>query len=87
MGSMGKGQIWINGRSLGRYWPAYKASGSCGACSYAGTYHEKKCSSNCGEASQRWLVKETNLIQRFGYVCLESFANCFSYVCLESSAN
>ncbi|PKI31924.1 hypothetical protein CRG98_047687 [Punica granatum] len=54
MGSTGKGQIWINGQSIGRYWPAYKASGSCGRCDYAGTYGEKKCLSNCGEASQRW---------------------------------
>ncbi|XP_054780480.1 beta-galactosidase 1-like [Prosopis cineraria] len=54
MGSMGKGQVWINGQSLGRYWPAYKASGTCGDCDYAGTYDEKKCRSNCGEASQRW---------------------------------
>ncbi|XAR67634.1 Beta-galactosidase [Bertholletia excelsa] len=54
MNSMGKGQIWINGQSIGRHWPAYKASGSCGACSYAGSFNEKKCLSNCGEASQRW---------------------------------
>ncbi|KDO65274.1 hypothetical protein CISIN_1g002867mg [Citrus sinensis] len=54
MGSMGKGQVWVNGQSIGRHWPAYKASGSCGYCSYTGTYTEKKCLSNCGEASQRW---------------------------------
>ncbi|KAK4778053.1 hypothetical protein SAY87_018240 [Trapa incisa] len=54
MGSMGKGQVWVNGQSIGRYWPAYKASGSCGWCNYAGTYSENKCLSNCGEASQRW---------------------------------
>ncbi|KAJ1420300.1 Glycoside hydrolase, family 35 [Sesbania bispinosa] len=54
MSSMGKGQVWINGQSVGRYWPAYKASGSCDYCNYAGTYNEKKCRSNCGEASQRW---------------------------------
>uniref|UniRef100_A0A7N0SWP4 Beta-galactosidase n=1 Tax=Kalanchoe fedtschenkoi TaxID=63787 RepID=A0A7N0SWP4_KALFE len=54
MNSMGKGQIWINGQSIGRYWPAYKASGDCQACSYAGTFSEKKCLTNCGEASQRW---------------------------------
>ncbi|XP_059645647.1 beta-galactosidase 1 [Cornus florida] len=54
MNSMGKGQVWINGESIGRYWPGYKASGSCGACSYAGYFSEKKCLSNCGEASQRW---------------------------------
>lgn len=54
MGSMGKGQIWINGQNVGRYWPAYKATGGCGDCNYAGTYSEKKCLSNCGEPSQRW---------------------------------
>lgn len=54
MNSMGKGQLWINGRSVGRYWPAYKAIGACGNCSYTGEYNEKKCLTNCGEASQRW---------------------------------
>uniref|UniRef100_A0A0A8XQ87 Beta-galactosidase n=1 Tax=Arundo donax TaxID=35708 RepID=A0A0A8XQ87_ARUDO len=54
MGSMGKGQIWVNGHHAGRYW-SYKAySGRCGRCSYAGTYHEDKCMSNCGDLSQRW---------------------------------
>ncbi|KAK7325120.1 hypothetical protein VNO77_29211 [Canavalia gladiata] len=54
MSSMGKGQVWLNGQNLGRYWPAYKASGTCDYCDYAGTYNENKCRSNCGEASQRW---------------------------------
>ncbi|GJT69107.1 beta-galactosidase [Tanacetum coccineum] len=54
MSSMGKGQVWINGQSIGRYWPAYKARGSCSTCSYAGYFSEKKCLSNCGEASQKW---------------------------------
>ncbi|CAL9773039.1 unnamed protein product [Musa acuminata subsp. burmannicoides] len=54
MSSMGKGQIWINGQSIGRYWPAYKAYGSCDWCDYRGTYNEKKCQSNCGEPSQKW---------------------------------
>ncbi|KAJ8645058.1 hypothetical protein MRB53_006806 [Persea americana] len=54
MSMMGKGQIWINGQSIGRYWPAYKAYGNCGECSYTGRYNEKKCLANCGEASQRW---------------------------------
>nr|GMC47596.1 beta-galactosidase-like [Ipomoea batatas] len=54
MNTMGKGQIWINGQSIGRYWPGYKASGACGACNYAGWFNEKKCLSKCGEASQRW---------------------------------
>ncbi|THU48761.1 hypothetical protein C4D60_Mb06t02430 [Musa balbisiana] len=54
MSSMGKGQIWINGQSIGRYWPAYKAYGTCASCDYRGTYNEKKCQTNCGESSQKW---------------------------------
>lgn len=54
MNTMGKGQIWINGQSIGRYWPAYKANGKCSACHYTGWYDEKKCGFNCGEASQKW---------------------------------
>lgn len=55
MKSMGKGQIWINGQSIGRHWPAYIArGGTCGACNYAGTYTDKKCRTNCGQPSQRW---------------------------------
>ncbi|GMH13724.1 hypothetical protein Nepgr_015565 [Nepenthes gracilis] len=54
MNSMGKGQVWINGQSIGRHWPAYKATGDCGQCNYAGYFNETKCLSNCGQASQRW---------------------------------
>ncbi|OAP00926.1 hypothetical protein AXX17_AT4G30140 [Arabidopsis thaliana] len=54
MNTMGKGQMWINGQNIGRHWPAYTARGKCERCSYAGTFTEKKCLSNCGEASQRW---------------------------------
>ncbi|XP_022749934.1 beta-galactosidase-like isoform X2 [Durio zibethinus] len=54
MSSIGKGQIWINGQSIGRHWPGYIAHGDCGACDYAGTYSDKKCRTYCGEPSQRW---------------------------------
>ncbi|XP_022147716.1 beta-galactosidase-like [Momordica charantia] len=54
MSSMGKGQMWVNGQSIGRHWPAYIARGSCGKCNYAGIFDEKKCHSNCGEPSQKW---------------------------------
>ncbi|RWV85989.1 hypothetical protein BHE74_00040992 [Ensete ventricosum] len=54
MSSMGKGEAWVNGQSIGRYWPAFKAYGSCGGCDYHGTYNEKKCQTNCGESSQKW---------------------------------
>ncbi|CAL5199249.1 unnamed protein product [Lathyrus oleraceus] len=54
MSSMGKGQVWINGRNIGRHWPGYKAREECGDCYYAGTYTETKCRTNCGQASQKW---------------------------------
>ncbi|KAL3632917.1 hypothetical protein CASFOL_025901 [Castilleja foliolosa] len=54
MNTMSKGQVWINGRSLGRYWNQDKASGECNTCNYTGWFNEKKCLANCGEASQRW---------------------------------
>ncbi|KAI6681966.1 hypothetical protein NL676_035847 [Syzygium grande] len=54
MSSMGKGQMWINGQSIGRHWPAYVAKGSCGECNYAGIFNERKCRTNCGDPSQRW---------------------------------
>ncbi|XVF63778.1 hypothetical protein PTKIN_Ptkin09bG0114700 [Pterospermum kingtungense] len=53
MRSMGKGQVWINGQSLGRYWMAY-ANGVCGTCSYSGTYRPPNCQSGCGQPTQRW---------------------------------
>ncbi|KAK6148714.1 hypothetical protein DH2020_016239 [Rehmannia glutinosa] len=42
MNTMSKGQVWINGQSIGRYWNQYKASGGCDACNYAGWFNEKK---------------------------------------------
>ncbi|WMV13106.1 hypothetical protein MTR67_006491 [Solanum verrucosum] len=53
MGSMGKGQVWINGQSIGRYWTAY-ATGNCSPCTYAATYRQGKCQSGCGQPTQRW---------------------------------
>ncbi|KAM7259914.1 hypothetical protein ACFE04_015655 [Oxalis oulophora] len=54
MSTMTKGQIWINGQSIGRYWPGYTARGNCNDCDYAGIYTENKCTSKCGEPSQKW---------------------------------
>ncbi|KAJ8762126.1 hypothetical protein K2173_007276 [Erythroxylum novogranatense] len=53
MRSMGKGQVWINGKSIGRYWMAY-AKGNCNQCSYSGTYRAPKCQLGCGQPTQRW---------------------------------
>ncbi|KAL2521087.1 Beta-galactosidase 3 [Forsythia ovata] len=53
MRTMGKGQVWINGQSIGRYWLAY-ANGNCGVCDYKGTFRAPKCQLGCGEPTQRW---------------------------------
>ncbi|XP_019165946.1 PREDICTED: beta-galactosidase 5-like isoform X2 [Ipomoea nil] len=53
MGSMGKGQAWINGQSIGRYWTIH-ATGDCNTCTYEGTYRSPKCQSGCGQPTQRW---------------------------------
>ncbi|XP_051144440.1 beta-galactosidase 3 [Andrographis paniculata] len=53
MSSMGKGQVWVNGQSLGRYWTAF-ATGNCNECSYAGTFRPPKCQLGCGRPTQRW---------------------------------
>ncbi|XP_047310478.1 beta-galactosidase 3-like isoform X2 [Impatiens glandulifera] len=53
MESMGKGQVWINGQSIGRYWTAY-ANGNCNGCNYAGPYRPTKCHSGCNQPTQRW---------------------------------
>ncbi|TKY75193.1 Beta-galactosidase 3 [Spatholobus suberectus] len=51
--SMGKGQVWINGQSIGRYWMTY-AKGDCNSCSYSGTFRPVKCQLGCGQPTQRW---------------------------------
>ncbi|AES95050.1 putative beta-galactosidase [Medicago truncatula] len=53
MDGMGKGQIWINGISIGRYWTAI-ATGSCNDCNYAGSFRPPKCQLGCGQPTQRW---------------------------------
>uniref|UniRef100_A0A1J3G2W1 Beta-galactosidase n=1 Tax=Noccaea caerulescens TaxID=107243 RepID=A0A1J3G2W1_NOCCA len=66
MNTMGKGQVWVNGHNIGRHWPAYKARRSCGRCNYAGIYNEKKCLSNCGQATQRWYHVPRSWLKPFG---------------------
>lgn len=63
MKSMGKGQIWINGQSIGRYWTIF-ASGDCRECSYTGTYRSQKCQTGCGEPTQRWYHVPRSWLQR-----------------------
>ncbi|KAM7259503.1 hypothetical protein ACFE04_015244 [Oxalis oulophora] len=53
---MGKGQAWVNGNSLGRFWPSMiaPADGCANTCDYRGPYNGNKCRNNCGKPSQRW---------------------------------
>ncbi|XP_076933471.1 beta-galactosidase 3-like [Bidens hawaiensis] len=53
MNSMGKGEAWVNGHSIGRYWSTY-ANGDCQGCDYAGTYRPLTCQLGCGQPTQRW---------------------------------
>lgn len=57
LGSMGKGQAWVNGRAIGRYWLLVSPKGGCtNYCDYRGAYHEGKCSTNCGLPTQSWYL-------------------------------
>ncbi|KAK7250783.1 hypothetical protein RIF29_33454 [Crotalaria pallida] len=53
MEGMGKGQIWINGQSIGRYWTVF-ATGDCNDCNFAGGFKPTKCQFGCGQPTQRW---------------------------------
>ncbi|KAM7252868.1 hypothetical protein ACFE04_025486 [Oxalis oulophora] len=54
LGSMGKGQAWVNGHHIGRYWTRVAPKNGCGTCDYRGAYHSSKCTTNCGEPTQTW---------------------------------
>ena len=62
MSTMGKGQIWVNGQSIGRHWIANLAHGHCGPCNYAGLFNEEKCLSDCGQPSQKWYKQSLSCI-------------------------
>ncbi|GLJ24400.1 hypothetical protein SUGI_0466010 [Cryptomeria japonica] len=54
--SMGKGQAWLNGRMIGRYWPISSSpfAGCPSKCNYRGKFLPNKCSTDCGNPTQRW---------------------------------
>ncbi|RZB80061.1 Beta-galactosidase 8 [Glycine soja] len=58
---MGRGEAWVNGQSIGRYWPTY-----------IGSYNSFKCLKNCGKPSQTlyhvpqsWLQPNRNTLILF----------------------
>ncbi|XP_027346417.1 beta-galactosidase 8-like [Abrus precatorius] len=71
---MGKGEAWVNGHSIGRYWPTYISlnSGCTDSCDYRGSYDASKCLKNCGKPSQTlyhlprsWLQPNNNTLVLF----------------------
>ncbi|KAF3455018.1 hypothetical protein FNV43_RR05466 [Rhamnella rubrinervis] len=71
---LGKGEAWVNGQSIGRFWPAYNAfSNGCNDhCDYRGPYGSGKCRKNCGKPSQQlyhvpraWLKPSGNTLVLF----------------------
>ncbi|XP_043710768.1 beta-galactosidase-like [Telopea speciosissima] len=57
--SMGKGHAWVNGHSIGRFWPTMISKAPQGfdcteTCDYRGEFTDKKCMIDCGLPSQRW---------------------------------
>ncbi|CAJ1979329.1 unnamed protein product [Sphenostylis stenocarpa] len=71
---MGKGEAWVNGQSIGRYWPTYASprGGCTDSCNYRGAYQASKCLQNCGKPSQTlyhvprsWLRPESNTLVLF----------------------
>ncbi|KAF8411750.1 hypothetical protein HHK36_004308 [Tetracentron sinense] len=53
---MGKGLAWLNGEEIGRYWPRTSSiHDECPhECNYRGKFSPNKCSTGCGEPTQRW---------------------------------
>ncbi|KAL3512977.1 hypothetical protein ACH5RR_025694 [Cinchona calisaya] len=53
---MGKGMAWLNGEEIGRYWPrkSSKHEECVLHCDYRGKFNPDKCSTGCGEPTQRW---------------------------------
>ncbi|CAL0305256.1 unnamed protein product [Lupinus luteus] len=54
---MGKGLAWLNGKEIGRYWPRiaeFKKEDCVQQCDYRGKFDFDKCSTGCGEPTQKW---------------------------------
>lgn len=54
---MGKGQAWVNGHHIGRYWTLVSPKSGCEqVCDYRGAYNSDKCTTNCGKPTQTLYV-------------------------------
>lgn len=60
--AMGKGQAWVNGHMLGRYWnitgvattSQRSCQDTCASNSYVGSYNGDRCRDGCGQPSQEY---------------------------------
>ncbi|KAI7758048.1 hypothetical protein M8C21_007412 [Ambrosia artemisiifolia] len=54
LAGMGKGQAWVNGQSIGRYWSTYlsPSTGCTDHCDYRGAYDAQKCQKKCDQPAQ-----------------------------------
>ncbi|KAL3518368.1 hypothetical protein ACH5RR_020957 [Cinchona calisaya] len=71
---LGKGEAWVNGQSIGRYWPSNIASqnGCQDYCDYRGNFDQNRCLKDCGKPSQLlyhvprdWLKPSGNVLVLF----------------------
>jgi hypothetical protein len=53
LSSMQKGQAYVNGYLIGRYWDQ-TSEADCKPCEWNGPFNDMKCRMNCGEASQEY---------------------------------
>ncbi|KAK9072448.1 hypothetical protein SSX86_008882 [Deinandra increscens subsp. villosa] len=67
MSSMGKGQAWVNGHHIGRYWTLVAPKDGCQeTCDYRGSYDSGKCQTNCGKPTQIWYHVPRSWLQQSG---------------------
>ncbi|CAH2072260.1 unnamed protein product [Thlaspi arvense] len=72
---LGKGEAWINGQSIGRYWPSFNSSddGCTDECDYRGEYGSDKCSFMCGKPTQRWYHVPRSFLNESGHNTITLF--------------
>lgn len=64
--SMGKGEAWVNGHHIGRYWTLVAPKDGCQeTCDYRGAYGSEKCNTNCGNPTQIWYSSFTRAFMSF----------------------
>eukprot|EP00123_Amoebidium_parasiticum_P017278 comp23780_c0_seq2/m.41251 comp23780_c0_seq2/g.41251 ORF comp23780_c0_seq2/g.41251 comp23780_c0_seq2/m.41251 type:complete len:438 (-) comp23780_c0_seq2:142-1455(-) len=55
LGAFGKGQVWVNGHQLGRFWALKPCQGPCDVtCDYRGSFNDKKCRGSCSALTQQY---------------------------------